>query len=52
MDKNYFQTEFNISDADLLKAGISWDELQLIAEEYQKIETKLRDISKSFIDEY
>lgn len=52
MDKNYFQAEFNISDADLLKAGISWDELQLIAEEYQKIETKLRDISKSFIDEY
>jgi ppGpp synthetase/RelA/SpoT-type nucleotidyltranferase len=52
MDKNYFQTEFNISDADLLKSGISWDELQLIAEEYQKIETKLRDISKSFIDAY
>lgn len=52
MDKNYFQTEFNITDADLVKAGISMDELQLIAEEYAKIEPQLREISKSFIDEY
>lgn len=52
MDKNVFMAEYNIHDADLTAAGISWDELLLIESEYRKIEGLLRDIGKSFIDEY
>ena len=52
MDINAFKAEFDIHDADLVEAGITWDELQLIESEYRKIETQLRDIGKSFIDEY
>ena len=52
MDRDAFKAEFDIHDADLAEAGITWDELQLIESEYRKIETQLRDIGKSFIDEY
>ena len=52
MDRDAFKAEFDIQDADLVEAGITWDELQLIESEYRKIETQLRDIGKSFIDEY
>lgn len=34
------------------EANISWEELSLIAEEYGKLEHSLREIGKSFIDEY
>ena len=52
MDKNAFFAEFKISEADLAEAKISWEELSLIEAEYRKIEHSLRDIGKSFIDEY
>lgn len=52
MDKNSFKAEYNIQDADLVKAGVSWEELLLIEAEYGKIEENLREIGKSFIDEY
>ncbi len=52
MDKQTFLAEYHISDADLIAANISWEELSLIEEEYLKIESTLRDIGKSFIDEY
>ena len=52
MDINAFKAEFGIQDADLVEAGITWDELRLIESEYRNIETQLRDIGKSFIDEY
>lgn len=52
MDKNAFKAEYNLQDADLVQAQISWEELQLIESEYQKIEPQLREIGKSFIDEY
>ena len=52
MDINAFKAEFDIQDADLVEAGITWDELQLIESEYRNMEKQLRDIGKSFIDEY
>ena len=52
MDKNRFFAEYRLSEDDLTEANISWEELLLIEETYRKIETHLRDIGKSFIDEY
>ncbi len=52
MDRNAFFAEYNITEADLAEAGISWEELALIEAEYKEIEHTLREIGKSFIDEY
>ena len=52
MDKNTFFAEFKLSEDDLTKANISWDELIRIEEAYCGIERSLREIGKSFIDEY
>ena len=52
MTKQDFFDQFHLSDAELLEANITWDELSLIYQEYKKIEKTLRDIGKSFIDEY
>ena len=52
MDKQTFLAEYNISEADLLEADISWEELVLIEAEYRKLEKTLRELGKSFIDEY
>lgn len=52
MDKQDFMDEYQLTDADLTKANISWDELALIEAEHLKIEGTLREIGKSFIDEY
>ena len=38
MDKQSFLAEYNISEADLLEADISWEELVLIEGEYRKLE--------------
>ena len=52
MDKKTFLAEYKLSEDDLLEAQITWDELLLIEAEYRKIERSLREIGKSFIDEY
>ena len=52
MDKNTFLNVYNINEADLKAADISWEELSLIAVEYRKIENTMRELGKSFIDEY
>ena len=52
MDKNTFLAEYGLSEADLAEAKISWDELALIHAEYEKLEQHLRELGKSFIDEY
>ena len=52
MDKHAFLTEYNISEADLLAAEVSWEALALIKAEYQKLEGTMRELGKSFIDEY
>lgn len=52
MDKNTFFAEYRLCEDDLIEAGISWEALSLIAEEYGRLEHSLREIGKSFIDEY
>jgi len=52
MDKNTFLTDYNISEDDLTAANISWEELSMIGEEYRKLEGTMRELGKSFIDEY
>ena len=52
MDRNTFFEEYKLCEDDLIEANITWEELSLIAEKYGKLEHSLRDIGKSFIDEY
>ena len=52
MEKQAFLSEYGISEQDLTEANISWEELSLIEEEYLKIEHTMRDLGKSFIDDY
>ncbi len=52
MDKQTFLETYRLTEDDLIEAGISWEELMLIEAEYRKIESSLREIGKSFIDEY
>lgn len=52
MDKQTFLATYNLTDCDLQEANISWEELSLIADEYGNLEHSLREIGKSFIDEY
>ena len=52
MDKNTFFGEYKLCDADLMEANLTWEELLRIEEEYRRIERSLREIGKSFIDEY
>ena len=52
MEKQAFLSEYGISEQDLTEANISWEELALIEEEYLKIEHTMRDLGKSFIDDY
>ena len=52
MDKHTFLTEYNISEEALLAADVSREELALIEEAYRKLEGTMRELGKSFIDEY
>ena len=52
MDKEQFLSTYKLKEADLDAAGISWTELLSVEEEYRKIEGDLRNIGKTFIDEY
>ena len=52
MDKQTFLNEYGFTEYDLEQADISWDELSQIKKEYIKIENTMRELGKSFIDEY
>ena len=52
MDKQTFLETYRFTESDLEEADISWEELSLIEKEYHTIENSLREIGKSFIDEY
>lgn len=52
MDLQTFLSSYNLDEAALREAGVSPQELALIEQEYQAIEGTLREIGKSFIDEY
>ncbi len=52
MNKQTFLETYNLKENDLQQANITWEELDLIAHEHSKLESSLRDIGKSFIDDY
>ena len=52
MNKAEFLSTYNLTEMDLQEAEITWEELETIAEEYQKIEKLMHDLGKDFIDEY
>ena len=52
LDKNTFLREYNIEEKAFEEAQISWEELEGIYENYERIEGKLRSIGKDFVDEY
>ena len=52
MEKEAFLKKYRINEQDLEEAQISWEELKLILEDYQKLERKLRRIGKDFVDGY
>lgn len=52
MDRIAFSKKFHIGDAELAQADISWEELERIETDYQRVEGILKDLGKSFIDEY
>ena len=52
MNKAEFLSTYNLTETDLQEAEITWEELEMIAEEYQKIEKLMHDLGKDFIDEY
>lgn len=52
IQKEKFFAEYNIDDTVLADSGLSWEELQKIAEEYEKISELMHDIGKDFIDKY
>lgn len=52
IDKNNFLSTYNLTENDLKEAQIEWAELELIAEEYEKLEGHLRDIGKDFVNDY
>ena len=52
VNKAEFFKTYNLTEEDLVKANVTWQELELIADEYEKIEHHLRGIGKDFINEY
>lgn len=52
MDRDEFFIKYRIEETDLNEAGISWEELRLILEDYRQLEEKIRWIGKDFVDEY
>ena len=52
LDRKEFLQKYRISEQDFEEAKISWEELTAIYENYQSMETTLREIGKDFVDEY
>lgn len=52
MKKEEFLTQYNLLDTDLAEANLEWSELELILNEYEKLDETLHVLGKEFIDEY
>ncbi|MBQ8562318.1 MAG: GTP pyrophosphokinase [Firmicutes bacterium] len=52
MNLNEFLKKYNVRTEDLERADVTWDELMSIITEYKKIEDRLRELGKDFIDDY
>ena len=52
MDKQAFLETYQLSEADLIRADISWEELARVEADYRELEPLMREIGKNFIDQY
>ena len=52
IDKKEFLSTYNMTEEDIALANITWEELMLIVEKYEKLEKNLRSIGKEFINDY
>lgn len=52
IDKHTFLSTYNLSGDVFEEAGITWEELELIGTEYEKIEDNLRRLGKNFVNDY
>ena len=52
IEKNLFLKTYNLTENDLVEAGITWEKLTEIGLAYEAIEGKLREIGKEFINDY
>ncbi|MBE6894029.1 MAG: GTP pyrophosphokinase [Ruminococcaceae bacterium] len=52
INKDEFLSLCNVTEEDLNCSNIEWSDLEKIAEEYEKLDKVLHNISKDFIDEY
>ena len=50
--KQDFLENCYLSEEDLVDANVTWEELEVIAKEYEKLEGHLRNLGKEFIYEY
>ena len=50
--KEEFLSIYNLDETVFEQAQTSWEELELICKEYEKIEAKLRGIGKDFVNDY
>ena len=49
IDKEKFLTSYNIEPEELKAAGLDWEELAAIYDDYLSVEGKLRSIGKDFV---
>ena len=52
IDKEKFLTSYNIEPEELKAAGLEWEELAAIYDDYLSVEGKLRSIGKDFVYDY
>lgn len=52
VNKKEFLDHCYLSEKDLIKANISWGELEIIQKKYEELENHLRNLGKEFINEY
>ena len=52
IDKEKFLTSYNIEPEELKAAGLDWEELAAIYDDYLSVEGKLRSVGKDFVYDY
>lgn len=52
INKEEFLSNCYLTEEDLIKANVSWEELEAVQIRYEEIEKYLRNLGKEFIDEY
>ncbi len=52
IDREEFFKRYNMGDDDLAEAKITWKDLEAIYDSYRRLEPRLREVSKDFVDDY